>query len=59
METSKVQYDVQDAIDLGYNLVPLVCRKCGSTEVTFNQYIGDACCDNCGEWQLDLELNSD
>ena len=45
--------DVQDVIDIGYNLEPITCRNCGSKEVTFFQYIGDAHCEKCGEWQLD------
>ena len=47
-------FDVQDIIDAEHNLKPIVCRKCGSTEVTFNQLIGDAFCENCGSWQLEL-----
>ena len=47
-------YDVQDVIDAGYTLEPLKCRKCDSLEVTFNQGIGDAYCEMCGTWQLDI-----
>lgn len=46
-------YDVQDVIDVGYTLEPLRCRFCGSHEVTFYQYIGDAFCETCGSWQLE------
>ena len=46
-------YDVQDVINAGCNLEPIKCRFCGSTEVTFNQGIGDAHCAMCGEWQLE------
>ena len=49
------QYDVQDIINVGYNLEPLICRNCGSNEVVYQQYIGDACCQECGEWQLELK----
>ena len=45
-------YDVQDVINAGYNLEPLKCRYCESLEVTYMQYIGDAQCSGCGEWQL-------
>jgi ribosomal protein S27E len=47
-------YDVQDVINAGFNLEPMKCRNCGSLEVTFSQYIGDAQCAMCGEWQLEL-----
>ena len=51
----KVLFDIQDVIDAGCNLAPIVCRYCGSYEVTFLQYVGDAQCGNCGEWQLEPE----
>ena len=46
-------YGVQDVIDAECNLEPLKCRHCGSLEVTYNQYIGDAHCAYCGKWQLE------
>lgn len=46
-------YDVQDVINAGFNLEPIKCRFCESTEVTFNQGIGDAHCAACGAWQLE------
>ena len=49
----KEYYDVQDIINAECNLEPLKCRYCGDVnEVTFDQYIGDAMCENCGRWQL-------
>jgi len=45
-------YDVQDIIDVGYNLDPLICRYCNSLEVTYYQDVGDAHCARCGAWQL-------
>ena len=48
-------YDVQDVINVEYNLEPLQCRYCSSSEVAFYQYIGDAHCGNCGKWQLEEE----
>ena len=48
----KSYYDVQDVINAEINLEPLKCRFCGSLEVSFFQYIGDASCAECGEWQL-------
>ena len=48
-------YDVQDVINAEYSLEPMICRYCGSLEVTYFQYVGDASCSNCGEWQLDNE----
>ncbi len=37
------------------NLEPIECLHCGDDEgnVTFNQFIGDAHCATCGEWQLE------
>ena len=46
------KYNTQDVINAGYSLEPLECIHCKSLEVTFNQHIGDACCCDCGEWQL-------
>lgn len=46
-------YDVQDVINAGFNLSPIKCRYCGELDCNFNQYIGDASCPHCGEWQLD------
>ena len=48
-------YDVQDVINAEYTLEPIKCRNCGSLEVTFDQYIGDAQCGTCGEWQLKIK----
>ena len=48
-------YDVQDVINAECNLAPIKCRKCGSLEVAFHQYIGDAYCEECGSWQHDVE----
>ena len=48
-------YDVQDVINAGVMLEPIQCRYCGSLEVTFNQYIGDGLCGDCGLWQLEGE----
>ena len=49
------EYTVHDIIKAEYNLWPLVCVFCGSTEVVFSQYVGDAKCQCCGEWQLTEE----
>jgi len=51
-------YDVEDVLEAGCTLEPMICRHCGSDEVTFHQYIGDASCAACGEWQLDDEEES-
>ena len=32
-------------------LEPIKCLYCESLEVVYNQYIGDATCQDCGEWQ--------
>ena len=44
---------VQDVINAEINLEPLACVHCGSHEVTYHQYIGDAHCSECGEWQTE------
>jgi len=51
-EQTYTVFDVQAA---GYTLVPLRCLYCGSTNVTYLQYVdgGDAHCDDCGTWQDD------
>ena len=41
----------QDVINSELNLIPLHCYYCGSKEVTFLQYVGDAHCSTCGKWQ--------
>ena len=46
-------YDVDDVIAAECNLVPIKCRFCDSLEVDFVQYMGDARCAMCGEWQRD------
>jgi hypothetical protein len=48
---SRKSYTVNDIQRAGYNLEPMRCIFCGSHEVTYNQYIGDALCGNCGRWQ--------
>jgi len=44
-------YSVAEVRAAGYTLEPMKCIHCGSTEVTFNQYINDAYCADCGTWQ--------
>jgi len=46
-------YTVEDVINAECNLEPIQCKYCGSLEVVFLQYVGDASCQECGEWQLD------
>ena len=50
---TKDEFTVHDVIAVGYTLDPLVCLYCGSHEVVFMQYIGDAKCQECGKWQLE------
>ena len=52
MKTSQ-EITARDVIQAECTLEPMTCIHCGHTgEVTFNQYIGDAHCEWCGEWQL-------
>ncbi len=51
-----MKYYTKDVINAGINLGPLHCYFCEGNEVTFNQYIGDAHCGDCGEWQT-TEIN--
>jgi hypothetical protein len=46
-------YNIQDVINAEFTLEPLQCSFCGSLEVTYLQYVGDAQCAICGEWQTD------
>ena len=46
-------YHVEDVISAGYTLEPLECKFCGSRHVIFDQYIGDAYCEECGRWQTE------
>ena len=48
-------YSVEEVIAAECTLEPMKCKFCGSLEVTFLQYVGDAHCDECGTWQLDGE----
>lgn len=50
-------YTVHDCIKAGYTLEPLGCLHCGSLEVTYHQDLDDAYCSNCGEWQIDEDLD--
>ena len=47
-----VMSTVHDVIAAGYTLEPLTCLYCGSEETTYYQYISDAHCADCGEWQV-------
>jgi len=51
----KDYYTVEDVIQAECNLEPLKCKHCGSLEVVYHQYIGDAYCMSCGKWQLGFE----
>ena len=48
-------FTVEEVIAAEITLEPMECKFCGSLEVTFLQYIGDAQCGSCGAWQLDGE----
>jgi len=47
-----MKHYTKDIIESGHTLSPLHCNFCDSKEVTFLQYVGDACCGDCGEWQM-------
>jgi ribosomal protein S27E len=51
METN--QFDIYDVRAAECTLSPIKCLACGSSEVTYHQYIGDAYCAACGTWQLE------
>ena len=53
MNTTYTIYDIKNA---GYNLEPLICLACGDKDnVIYNNGIGDAVCECCGAWQLDIK----
>jgi hypothetical protein len=33
--------------------VPSRCVHCNANTVIYHQYIGDECCETCGQWQQD------
>lgn len=51
----KEKYYLEDIIESECNLEPLHCKECDSDEVMYHQYIGDAHCENCGQWQSELD----
>lgn len=53
--TNEKAYTVHDVLAAECTTEPMVCLKCGSHEVTFHQYIGDAHCADCDTWQLEFE----
>jgi len=46
-------YTVEEVLAAECTLEPMECKFCHSQEVVFLQYVGDACCQDCGEWQLE------
>lgn len=48
---SKKYYSVEDVQQAGCTLEPMQCIYCTSEEVIYNQYVEDACCERCGNWQ--------
>ena len=51
-------YTTKDVQQCGYNLDPLHCVYCESSEVTYHQYIGDGYCSDCGEWQTAKDIKN-
>ena len=51
-----IKYTVYDILQAECTLEPLTCLHCSSDEVIFDQYIGDAYCQDCDRWQLDSEI---
>ncbi len=49
----KEEYTVHNVIAAECTLEPMICLHCDGSEVTFDQYIGDAYCADCGKWQLE------
>ena len=46
-------YTVEQVISAECNLEPIECKFCHSLEVTYDQYIRDALCGDCGKWQIE------
>jgi ribosomal protein S27E len=44
-------FSVSEVREAECTLEPMKCIYCESLEVTFNQYVNDAYCAECGEWQ--------
>lgn len=51
-------FTAQDCNEAGYHRWPMICRHCGATnEMVWHQAIKDACCKNCGTWDLDGKVD--
>ena len=46
-------YNVFEVVRAECTLEPMICLYCGSLEVTYHQYVGDAYCASCGKWQIE------
>jgi len=63
-KSSEHGYTIQDVKAAGFTLEPMVCvnAECPdptSGNVVYSQSIGDACCEECGEWQLEIVNRAD
>jgi hypothetical protein len=45
-------FSVDEVREAECTLEPMKCIHCDSLEVTFHQYVNDAYCADCGEWQF-------
>jgi len=55
MENQKKTFTAHEVVAAGCTLEPIQCIFCDSLEVTFHQYLGDAHCAYCGDWQINPE----
>ena len=55
---NKTKFYTEDVQKCGFNLEPLHCVYCESSEVTYHQYIGDGHCSDCGEWQTAKDIKN-
>tara|TARA_R100001463_G_scaffold42546_8_gene89113 strand:+ start:3186 stop:3395 length:210 start_codon:yes stop_codon:yes gene_type:complete len=58
LTTKGSKLTTENIISAGYNLEPVHCVYCDSTEVTYHQYVGDGYCSECGEWQSEKDIKN-
>lgn len=47
-------FSIDDVKQAECTLEPIECVHCKSLDVTYQQYIGDAYCADCGQWQEEV-----
>jgi hypothetical protein len=53
---AKETFTVRDIQRAEFNLEPTICRNCGSTSASYQQYIGAVACPVCGFWDSGSQI---